>query len=318
MRRRDFITLIGGSAATWPLAARGQQAKPTIGFLDPGVPHVFAAFTEGLRDLGYVEGQNITYVWRSADGNPNVVPELAAELVALRVDIIATVATLPVRAAKSATSTIPIVFLLGDAVTTGIVSNLSRPGGNLTGVSFLSDELSSKRLELLRDVMPSLQSVAVFHDPNTTRKFLEVTEDTGRRLGLKLQVFALTGVDTFEQAFAAVAAERLEAVDVLTSAFFNANRDRFAELALKYRLPAIYESGEYVRAGCLLSYGPNLANLFKQAATYADKIIKGAKPGDLPVEQPTKFEMLVNLKTAKAIGLNLSDSFLLRADEVIE
>src|SRR4029077_9034521 len=240
-------------------------------------------------------------------------PELAAELVALRVDIIARVATLPVRAAKSATSTIPIVFLLGDAVTTGIVGNLSRPGGNLTGVSFLNDELSSKRLELLRDVMPSLQSVAVFHDPNTTRKFLEVTEDTGRRLGLKLQVFALTGVDTFEQAFAAVAAQRLEAVDVLSSAFFNANRDRFAELALKYRLPAIYESGEYVRSGCLLSYGPNLVNLFKQAATYADKIIKGAKPGDLPVEQPTKFEMLVNLKTAKAIGLKLSDSFLLRA-----
>jgi putative ABC transport system substrate-binding protein len=317
MRRREFITFLGG-AAVWPLAARAQLAKPTIGFLDPGVPHVFTGFTEGLRDLGYVEGQNITYAWRSAAGNPNVLPELAAELVALRVDIIATVATLPVRAAKSATSTIPIVFLLGDAVTTGIVGNLSRPGGNLTGVSFLNDELSSKRLELLRDVMPSLQSVAVFHDPNTTRKFLEVTEDTGRRLGLKLQVFALTGVDTFEQAFAAVAAERLEAVDVLSSAFFNANRDRFAELALKYRLPAIYESGEYVRAGCLLSYGPNLVNLFKQAATYADKIIKGAKPGDLPVEQPTKFEMLVNLKTAKAIGLKLSDSFLLRADEVIE
>jgi putative tryptophan/tyrosine transport system substrate-binding protein len=289
MRRREFITFLGG-AAVWPLAARAQLAKPTIGFLDPGVPHVFMGFTEGLRDLGYVEGQNITYVWRSAAGNPNVLPELAAELVALRVDIIARVATLPVRAAKSATSTIPIVFLLGDAVTTGIVGNLSRPGGNLTGVSFLNDELSSKRLELLRDVMPSLQSVAVFHDPNTTRKFLEVTEDTGRRLGLKLQVFALTGVDTFEQAFAAVAAERLEAVDVLSSAFFNANRDRFAELALKYRLPA----------------------------TYADKIIKGAKPGDLPVEQPTKFEMLVNLKTAKAIGLKLSDSFLLRADEVIE
>jgi putative ABC transport system substrate-binding protein len=205
--------------------------------------------------------------------------------------------------AKAATSTIPIVFLVGDAVTTGIVSNLSRPGGNLTGVSFLNDDLSSKRLELLRDVMPSLQSVAVFHDPNTSRKFLEVTEETGRRLGLKLLVFALAGGDTLEQAFAAVAAERLEAVDVLSSAFFNANRDRFAELALKYRLPAIYESGEYVRAGCLLSYGPNLANLIKQAATYADKIIKGAKPGDLPVEQPTKFEMLVNLKTAKAIGL---------------
>jgi putative tryptophan/tyrosine transport system substrate-binding protein len=318
MRRRRFLGVLGGAAVAWPLVAGAQRVKPTIGFLDPGVPHVFASFTEGLRDLGYIEGQNITYVRRSAAGNPDILPELAAELVALRVDIIATVASLPVRVAKAATSTIPIVFLVGDAVTTGIVSNLSRPGGNLTGVSFLNDDLSSKRLELLRDVMPSLQSVAVFHDPNTSRKFLEVTEETGRRLGLKLQVFALAGGDTLEQAFAAVTAERLEAVDVLSSAFFNANRDRFAELALKYKLPAIYESGEYVRAGCLLSYGPNLANLFKQAAIYADKIIKGAKPGDLPVEQPTKFEMLVNLKTAKAIGLKLSDSFLLRADEVIE
>jgi putative tryptophan/tyrosine transport system substrate-binding protein len=318
MRRRRFLGVLGGAAVAWPLVARAQRVKPTIGFLDPGVPHVFASFTEGLRDLGYIEGQNITYVRRSAAGNPDILPELAAELVALRVDIIATVASLPVRVAKAATSTIPIVFLVGDAVTTGIVSNLSRPGGNLTGVSFLNDDLSSKRLELLRDVMPSLRSVAVFHDPNTSRKFLEVTEETGRRLGLKLQVFALAGGDTLEQAFAAVTAERLEAVDVLSSAFFNANRDRFAELALKYKLPAIYESGEYVRAGCLLSYGPNLANLFKQAAIYADKIIKGAKPGDLPVEQPTKFEMLVNLKTAKAIGLKLSDSFLLRADEVIE
>jgi putative ABC transport system substrate-binding protein len=318
MRRREFIAGLGATAAAWPLVARAQQTKPTIGFLDPGVPQVFAGFTEGLRDLGYIEGQNITYIWRSAAGNPSVLPELAAELVALRVDIIATVASLPVRVAKSATSTIPIVFLVGDAVTTGTVSNLSRPGGNLTGVSFLNDELSSKRLELLRDVIPSLQSVAVFHDPNTSRKFVEVTEETGRRLGLKLRNFALAGVDTFEQAFAAVAAERLDAVDVLASAFFNANRGRFAELALKYKLPAIYETGEYVRAGCLLSYGPNLANLFKQAATHADKIIKGAKPGDLPVEQPTKFEMLVNLKTAKAIGLNFSNSFLLRADEVIE
>jgi putative tryptophan/tyrosine transport system substrate-binding protein len=240
MRRRRFLGVLSGAAVTWPLVARAQQVKPTIGFLDPGVPQVFAGFTEGLRDLGYVEGQNITYVWRSAGGNPNVLPELAAELVALRVDIIATVASLPVRAAKSATSTIPIVFLVGDAVTTGTVSNLSRPGGNLTGVSFLNDELSSKRLELLRDAMPSLQSVAVFHDPNTSRKFLEVTEETGRRLGLKLHDFALAGVDTFEQAFAAVAAGRLDAVDVLASAFFNANRDRFAELALKYRLPAIY------------------------------------------------------------------------------
>jgi ABC-type uncharacterized transport system substrate-binding protein len=317
MRRREFITLLGGAAATWPLAAHA-QAKTTIGILDPGVPHIFAAFTDGMRDLGYVEGLNVAYVRRSAAGDPQIVPQLAAELVALKVDIIVTAGTSPVRAAKSATSAIPIVFLLGDAVTTGIVSNLPRPGGNLTGVSFLNDDLSSKRLDVLRDAMPQLQNVAVFHDPNTSRKFLEVTEETGQRLGLKLRAFALANVESFEQAFTIAAAERLEAIDVLASAFFNANRDRFAALALKYKLPAIYETGEYVRAGGLLSYGPNLAGLFKRAASHADKIIKGANPGDLPVEQATKFEMLINLKTAKAIGLSFSDSFLLRADEVIE
>jgi putative ABC transport system substrate-binding protein len=266
MLRREFLGLVGGAVATWPMAARAQRANTTIGILDPGVPHIFAAFIEGMRDLGYVEGQNVTYVRRSAAGNAEAVPQLASELVALRVDIIATVAPLPVRAAKSATTTIPIVFMAGDAITAGIVSNLPRPGGNLTGVSFLNDALSSKRLEILGEAVPRLQSVAVFHDPNGSPKSLEVTEETGRLLGLKLKVFLLSGIETFDQAFAAAAAERLQAVDVLASAFFNANRSRFAELALKYRLPAIYETGEYVRAGCLLSYGPNLADLFKRAA----------------------------------------------------
>jgi putative tryptophan/tyrosine transport system substrate-binding protein len=318
IRRRELIVTLGSAAAAWPLAARGQQPKTTMGILDPGVPHMFAAFIEGMRELGYVEGQNITYVRRSAAGNPQIVPQLAAELVALKVDIIVTGATLPIRAVKSATSTIPIVFVTGDAVTTGIVSNLPRPGGNLTGLSFLNDDLSSKRLDVLRDAMPQLQSVAVFDDPSTTRKYLEVTEETGRRLGLKLQVFELPSVESFEQAFATAKTQRLQAVDVLASAFFDANHGLFAELALKYKLPGIYEHGEFVRAGCLLSYGPNVADLFKRAAIHADKIIKGARPGDLPVEQPTKFEMLINLKTAKAIGVRLSDSFLLRADEIIE
>jgi putative tryptophan/tyrosine transport system substrate-binding protein len=279
---------------------------------------MFAAFIDGMRDVGYFEGQNITYVRRSAAGNPQFVPRLAAELVALKVNIIVTGATLPIRAVKAATSTIPTVFVVGDAVTTGIVSNLSRPGGNLTGLSFLNDELSSKRLEVLYDAMPQLQNVAVFDDPSSSRKYLEATEETGRRLGLKLQIFELPSVGSFEQAFAKAKAQRMEAVDVLSSAFFDANHDLFAELELKHKLPAIHEHREFVRAGCLLSYGPNLSDLFKRAAVYADKIIKGARPGDLPVEQPTKFEMLINLKTAKAIGVRLSDSFLERADEVIE
>jgi putative tryptophan/tyrosine transport system substrate-binding protein len=319
VRRREFVVLIGSVAITSPLPLRAQQAAKLIGILDPGVPHIFDAFVQGMRDLGYVEGHNITYVRKSALGRPESIPPLAIELVSLKVDVIVTVAPLPVRAARQATTTIPIVFLaLGDAVGDGIVSNLARPGGNITGLSFLNDVLSAKRLEILRDAIPNIRSIAVFYDPNTSRSYLEATEEAGRRLGLQLQAMALPGIDAFEPAFQQAAVARVDAVDVLASAFFAANRVRFAELAAKYRLPAIYEHGDYVRSGCLMAYGPSLSDMGRRGSSYVDKILKGAKPGDLPVEQPTRFELVINLKTAKALGIMVPPRLLDRADEVIE
>jgi ABC-type uncharacterized transport system substrate-binding protein len=315
--RRECIAALGG-AAVWPLAARAQQTLKAVGLLDPGVPHLFDVFLQGMRDLGYLEGQNVIYVRRSAEGKADRIPALANELVGMKPDVIVTAAPLPVRALKEATSTIPIVFVLGDAVTANAVSNLARPGGNLTGLSFLNVELSAKRLEILRDAMPRLARIAVFYDPSSDRGYLGVTEETGRKLGLELKAWPLSGVDAFESAHESARADGAEAVDVLASAFFNANRVRLIDLAAKYRLPSIYESSEYVRTGGLISYGPNLLDLFRRQATYVDKIFKGSKPGDLPVEQPTRFELVVNLKTAKALGLTIAESFLLRADEVIE
>jgi putative ABC transport system substrate-binding protein len=319
MRRREFIALVGGTAAG-PLAARAQQkAMPVIGILDPGVTFIFDAFVQGMRDLGYVEGRNIAYVRKVTQGRPDSIPSLAIDLVNIKVDVIVTVATAPVRAAQQATASIPIVFLaLGDAISTGIVSNLPRPGGNVTGLSFLNDELSAKRLELLRDIIPNLKNIAVFYDPGTSRTFLDATEQAGRRLGLQLVATPLPDVDSYEPAFQRAGAAHVDAVDVLASAFFNANRSQFAELAGKYRLPAIYETGEYARSGCLMAYGPVFTEMARRGATYVDKILKGAKPGDLPVEQPTKFELVINLKAANGLGLDVPASLLARADELIE
>jgi putative tryptophan/tyrosine transport system substrate-binding protein len=320
LRRRDVIAMLGGAAAAWPLAARAQQSPmPVIGILDPGVVFMFDAFVQGMHDLGYVEGQNISYVRKLAQGQPESIPSLAIELVSLKVDVIVTVATSPIRALQHATTSIPIVFLaLGDAVGDGIVSKLARPGGNITGLSWLNDELSAKRLEILRQTIPNIRSVAVFYDPGTSRGSLEATEQSGRTLGLQLQATPLAGVEAYEAAFQQAVAARVDAVDVLASPFFNAHRERFAELAAKYRLPAIYETGEYVRSGCLMAYGPNFLDMGRRGATYVDKILKGANPGDLPVEQPTKFEFVVNLKAAKALGLTIPQSLLARADEVSE
>ena len=233
-------------------------------------------------------------------------------------NVIVTVATGPVRAVRQATTTIPTVFLVhGDPVGAGDIASLSRPGGNITGLSFLNDELSAKRLEILRDTLPSIRSVAVFYDPTTTRSFVDATVRAGRTLGLQLEMMPLSGVEAYEPAFKTAVAARVGAVDVLASAFFNANRVPLVELAQKYRLPTIYETSEYVRSGGLMAYGPDFLSMGRRGATYVDKVLKGAKPGDLPVEQPTRFEFAVNLKTAKAIGLTIPQSVLLRADEVI-
>jgi putative ABC transport system substrate-binding protein len=319
MNRRDTVFAFAALAVA-PLTTRGQaKALPVIGILDPGVTFIFDAFVQGMRDLGYVEGQNIAYARRFSKGKPEALPALANELVGLNVNVIVTVATGPVRAVQQATTTIPTVFLVhGDPLGAGAISSLARPGGNITGLSFLNDELSAKRLEILRDTLPGIRNVAVFYDPTTSRSFLESTERAGRTLGLQLQVTSLPGVDAYEAAFRKAAAARVGAVDVLASAYFNANRALLVELAQKYRLPTIYETSEYVRSGGLMAYGPDFLFMGRRGATYVDRILKGAKPRDLPVEQPTKFEFVVNLKTARAIGLAIPQSVLLRADEVIQ
>jgi putative tryptophan/tyrosine transport system substrate-binding protein len=317
MRRREFISLLGGAAAGWPLAVRA-ATLPEIAILDPGIPQHFDAFRQGMRDLGYAESRNVHYIYRSAKGRAEPITQLASELVALKPNVIVTASALPVRAVKEATSTIPIVFVIADAVAAGAVSNLAHPGGNITGFSFLNTELSSKRLELLLEMLPNVRRVAVLRDFNTPRNWATATEEAGRSLGVALQVLEVAGPDAFEGAFQAAATARAEALDILSSAFFNAHKARLVELAGKYRLPAMYEHDDFIRAGGLISYGPSIPELLRRAATYVDKILKGARLGDLPVEQPTKFELFINLKTAKALGLTIPESFLSRADEVIE
>jgi putative tryptophan/tyrosine transport system substrate-binding protein len=321
MRRREFFGVLGGAAAAWPLAARAQQRStlPQVGILDPGIPQHFDVFRQGMRDLGYVESRNVDYLYRSAQGRAEPIAQLASELVALKPNVIVTASALPVRAVMDATSTIPIVFATqADALAAGAVSNLAHPGGNITGFSFLNTELSAKRLELLLEMLPNVRRLAVLRDSNTPRSWATATDEAGRRLGVALQVLEVAGPDAFEGAFQAAATAQAQALDILASAFFNAHKTRLVELAAKYRLPAMWEHDDFVRAGGLISYGPSIPELFRRAATYVDKILKGTKPGDLPVEQPTKFELVINLKTAKALGLTIPEAFLLRADEVIE
>jgi putative ABC transport system substrate-binding protein len=318
MRRREFMWAVAAASGAWPLAAHAQKPMPVIGILDPDVTFIFDAFVAGMRELGYVEGQNIAYVRKVAQGKPDLIPSLAIELVNLKVDVIVTVATQWVRAARQATSSIPIVYLAAaDPVSAGLVSSLSRPGGNITGISWFVSELGEKRVEFLHDLIPNLRDVAVFYDPLASTS-LDATEQTGRRLGLELRVTALPSVESLEPAFRDAAAAHVDAVDVLASPFFNANRSLFAELAAKYRLPAIYETGEYVRSGCLIAYGPVFTEMARRGATYVDRILKGAKPGDLPIERPTKFELAINLKAARALGLSIPPSILARADELVE
>ena len=319
MRRRGFLAglLLATSANVVTAQRRGRPAQ--IGILDPGIPQLFDAFRDGMRSLGYVEGQNINTVLRSAQGRPEDVQPLAAELARLNVDVIVTAGTAPVRAAIEATSSIPIVFAaLGDALASGIVTNLFRPGGNITGLSFLNTEVSSKRLEILVEAVRNVQRIAVFADPTASQSFVEATEQAAKRLGVLPQIINVPRPEVLEEAFRAAVGGGAQALNVLASAFFNAHRERLAELAMMHHLPAMYETGEYVRAGGLMAYGPNLADMFRRAASYVDRVLKGATAGDLPVEQPTRFEFLINLKTARALGLTIPPTLLARADEVIE
>jgi putative tryptophan/tyrosine transport system substrate-binding protein len=320
MKRRDFVALMG-AGVVWPhVAASQSKPTPVIGILDPDVTFIFDAFIEGMSNLGYVEGQNITYVRKIVQGRPQSIPSLIAELVELKVDVIVTVASFLASAVGRATTSIPIVFLAaGDPVSNGLVGSLSHPGGNLTGLSFLDDELSVKRLELLHEMVPNLRDVAVFYGPGTRAPTsLATTEQAGRTLGLRLRTTQLSSVGSFEPAFQEAATAHVDGVDVLAQPFFNANRERLGQLAAKYRLPTIYESADYVRSGCLMGYGPDFTAMARRGVSFVEKILKGAKPSDLPVEITSSFVLSINLKAADALGLAAPPTLLARADVVIE
>jgi putative ABC transport system substrate-binding protein len=328
VQRRDFMLAAGAFVAA-PLVAGAQQVAKVarVGYLSPNVadsPHLRDAFLQGLRELGYVEGRNLVIEYRDAEGKRERVPALAAELVALKVDVIlAEGGTLGPRVAMRVTTTIPIVFVAGDPVGSGLVTSLARPGGNLTGLSSLGPELVGKSLELLKQVLPGVDRVAILRQPvalgeRVATEMLNAADVAARALGVQPQFIEAQTPDELERAFSDMTKGRVGALNVLPANMFLREHRRLVDLAAKNRLPAVYTSREFVDAGGLMSYGANQADLFRRAATYVDRILKGAKPADLPVEQPTKFELMINLKTAKTLGLTIPQSVLARADELIQ
>ena len=326
MRRRDFIVLAGFAVAA-PAAVRAQQQAKKIlriGYLGTGTayPHLRGVFQQGLRDLGWVEGQNYEINYRYAEGRYDALPRLADELVRLGVDAIVASPTPAALAAKSATATIPIVGIgFDNPVENGLVASLARPGGNVTGLSYgVGPEIFGKDIELLRAMVPELRRVAVLSNsagPNHALMISNVTS-AARALGVELLLLDVSSPGEFDGAFAAMSSERVEALFVFGDPMFGVHRARLAELAVQYRLPSMHTNRPHVEAGGLMCYGPSFPDLWRRAAAYVDKILKGARPADLPVEQPTKFELIINLRTAKAIGVEIPQSMLLRADEVIE
>jgi putative ABC transport system substrate-binding protein len=319
MRRREVLAGLCAAAA-WPLSARAQpKPMPVVGILDPDVTFIFDAFVEGMRDLGYVEGRNIAYVRKVLHGNYAVLPALAAELVDQKVGVVVTVSPPLIRAVERASNSIPIVVLATpDPVRAGFVNSFAHPGGNITGLSFVDEELAAKRLDLLRALVPNLREVAVFWWGSPNGQGLTAAGKAGQALGLQLHLWELGNVDAFEPAFREAAAAKMDGAYALAYPFFNANRERFAELAAKYRLPAVYESADYVRSGCLMGYGPVFTDMGRRGAYFVDRILKGDKPGDLPFEVTTKFELSINLKAAAALGLAVPPTLLAEATEVIE
>jgi putative ABC transport system substrate-binding protein len=325
MKRRQFITLLGGAAVAWPFLARAQQSGklPTIGFLIESTPADLsqrtAVFVQRLRELGWIEGRTVAIEYRWAEGRNGRYAEIAAEFVQLRVDVIVTVGSV-VPAVKQATSVIPIVFTIsGDPIGTGLVASLARPGGNVTGLSSQAPDLAGKRLELLRDIVPGLRRLAIMVNAGYPVAVLEMREvqAAAGTLGLKFATSEIRRSEDIVPGFEAFKGDA-DALYVCGDPLVSANLIRINTLALVARLPAIYTSREFVEVGGLMSYGPNIPDMFRRAADYVDKILRGAKPGDLPVEQPTKFDLVINLTTAKALGLTIPEAFLLRADKVIE
>ncbi len=326
MRRREFITLLGGAAGIWrPLAARAQYAGKVarIGYLSPGSPSVRTdLFRQGLRKHGYVEGKNILIEYRFAEGNFDRLAALAAQLVQFKVDVIVAEATQASLAAKDATKTIPIVMLLvADPVGFGLVASLARPGANITGTSSMTPDLAGKSLQLLKEVVPKASRAAVLWNPNNVvaqANLLRETEVAAAELGIRLQLVGVRGPGEFDSAFAEITKGDPSVLLVMADPILVLHKTRIVDFAKKSRLPAMYGNKEYVGAGGLAYYGSSLADIFQRAAAYVDKILKGAKPADLAVEQPTRFEFVINLKTAKTLGLDIPPALLASADEVIE
>jgi len=315
-----FVALTLGMLTSLPAADTQQLRKmPRVGVLSPSADFFLNAFRQGLRELGYIEGRNISLEYRSADGRVDRLPDLAAELVRLKVDVMVTITPPGVRAAKQATSTIPIVMAaVDDAVEQGFVASLAKPGGNITGASSLNPQLSGKRLELLKEAFPKVSRVAVLREAVGGASSLRATIEAARILGVHLQILELRDPNELDSAFAAMTRERAGALDVLPGLMITGYMRQIVDLAGKARLPVIFPDGHFVESGGLMSYGPSLSEMYRLAATYVDKILKGAKPAELPVEQPSKFELVINLKTTKQIGLTIPPNVLARADKVIK
>ena len=312
MQRREFITLLGGTAAAWPRAARAQQ--PVIGILDnaPRSAGNLAAFNQGLKETGYTQGQNVAVEYRSAEGQYNRLPALAADLIGHQVTVILSTALAAALASKAATTTIPIVFMSAtDPIKDGLVASLNRPGGNLTGVSLLTGELVKKRLELSREVVPSATVVAILvnpNNPNAEQNFI----------GLQLFIVKVGAASDFDAAFATVVQQRAEALVIAGDPFFNSRTEQLGALSVRHAIPTIYQLREFAAAGGLMSYGINVEDAYRLAGTYVGQILKGRTPADLPAQQPTKFELFINLKTLKALGLAAPRTLLATADEVFD
>ena len=322
--RAALAAALAASLLGAPLAAEAQPAGKVarlgvLLFSTPAADPFLPAFLAGLRDLGYVEGRNVVLEYRYAEGQPARVSELALQIASLKPDVIVVLGGDMVPFVKNATATIPVVMVTSvDPVEAGVVASFARPGGNLTGVAFVSSETAGKRLQFLKEAVPSLTRVAVLWTPDHPDGEYRNTEATARRLGIHIQSLEVRRPGDFDGAFQAAMRERAGALVVASSRFMNSNRPRVEEFASKQRIPLVTSWGPWARAGSLMSYGPDLNTLVRRAATHVDKILKGAKPADLPVEQPTKFELVINMKTAKALGLTIPPSLLLRADEVIE
>jgi putative ABC transport system substrate-binding protein len=325
--RRGFIAVLGGLAVAWPAVTHAQQPQKKIGFLSVSSPDVHApfvaAFNDGLKEIGFVEGQNLAIEYSWAEGRFERLPALAADLIHHKVDVIAAMSgDVSIRAAVEASSTIPVVFITGsDPVHTGLVASLARPGGNVTGVSMITTELMAKRFELLFELVHHIETVALLVNPkyhSATKGTIPLVQQAANAKGIRLHVLSAAEESEFEPAFASLAQLKVDALIVGTDPYFTSRRAQIVALASRYSVPAIYEWREFVAAGGLISYGAKLTSMYREAGIYVGKVLKGAKPADLPIQQPTNFELVINLKTVKSLGLNVPDKLLATADEVIE